>query len=98
GSTLQTASSLFENYGVGIALLTLLPAVLASLPLLLPQRVRVLAAWVNAAIMTLFSVFGGLTLGGFFVPLTLVMWAAVLVPRWITRGRSARVGRTWRIV
>lgn len=98
GSTLQTATSLFAQYGVGIALVTLLPAVLALLPLALPVAARRPVAWVNAVVVTVGSVVAGFTIGGFFVPVALLMWAAILVPGWVRRGGSAIGGRIWRTV
>ncbi|MDJ1370496.1 DUF1700 domain-containing protein [Gulosibacter molinativorax] len=98
GSTLQSASNLFESYGLGVALLPLLPAVLAVLPLVLPPRFRRAMGWVNAVLMSLFSVVGGFTLGGFFAPLALLMWAAVFVPLWLRQSRPKAFGLTVRIL
>ncbi|MGO1543569.1 MAG: DUF1700 domain-containing protein [Gulosibacter sp.] len=98
GSTIQTATSLFDQFGIGIALLPLFPALLAFLPLVFIPKFRGAVALANAVVMTVISVFAGFSIGGFYVPLTLLMWAAVLVPRWIRRGKSAVAGRSWRIV
>lgn len=92
------SATLFEEMGLGIGLLPLLPAVLVLLPLVLPQRLRATAGWTVAAVMTVFSVIAGFTIGGFYIPVTLILWAAMLVPSWIRRGRNAATGRTWRII
>ncbi|GHD45150.1 DUF1700 domain-containing protein [Mycetocola manganoxydans] len=97
GSTLQTATGLFEQYGLGVALLPLVPALLALLPLL-SGSLRLPVSWLGAVLVTGFSIVAGLSIGGFFVPLALLMWTAVLVPLWIRRGASPVVGRSWRIV
>lgn len=98
GSTLQTATSLFEAYGLIVALLPLLPAGLGVLPLVLRPRWRRPVALVNAVIMTVFSIIAGFSIGGFFIPLSLLLWAAVLVPRWLQRGEPTGPGLAWRLV
>lgn len=98
GSTLQTSSSLFAQYGLGIALLPLIPAAFALLPIVLTTSLRTIAGWAVAALMTVFAVIAGFSIGGFYLPLALLLWAAMLVPGWIRRGRNPVTGRIWRIV
>ena len=97
GSTLQTATTLFEHYGLGIALLPLIPAAIAAVPLLVPARLRFGTAIGAATLMTVLSVIAGASIGGFFLPQTALLWLAVLVPIWMRRGASPAAGRTARI-
>lgn len=92
-----TTETLFGEHGIGIALLPLIPAALALLPLVLNRPLRKPAGWVVAGAVTVLCVVAGLTIGGFYVPLALVLWAAMLVPLWIKRGRRAVSGRIWRV-
>ncbi|MFT4220187.1 MAG: hypothetical protein QM611_06685 [Microbacterium sp.] len=85
-------STLFEQMGIGVGLLPLLPAALVLLPLVLPSRARAVAGWAVAGLVTAASLLAGFTIGGFYVPLALLLWAAMLVPIWM------RGGRVWRIV
>ncbi len=91
-------ATLFEEMGIGIGLLPLLPASLVLLPLVLPARLRGIAGWTVAALVTAASIVAGFTIGGFYVPLALLLGGAMLVPVWIRRGRRRVSGWIWRIV
>ena len=95
--TIHRTATLFEEMGIGIGLLPLLPAALVLLPLLLPARARAAAGWTVAALITAFAVIAGFTIGGFYLPLALLLWGAMLVPGWIRRGRNRITGRIWRV-
>lgn len=94
----NSTATLAERFGFGAALLALIPTGLAVLPLLLPRAARPSVAIANAILMTLFSVVSGFTVGGFYVPMAVLMWAAVFVP-WRVRNRRGSAGnRTLRII
>ncbi|MFT4295576.1 MAG: hypothetical protein QM582_09200 [Micropruina sp.] len=48
--------------------------------------------------VTLFALVSSATVGFFFVPLVLVLWSAVLVPRALSRGFDLRSRPLWRVV
>lgn len=92
------ASRLFSELGPGVGLSTLVPVALTLLPLVVRGRAGGIVGWVVAAFVTVAAIAPGLTLGGFYVPLALLLWSAMLVPLWIRRGRSRTVGRVFRIL
>lgn len=96
--SVYATSTLFEALGIGIGLLPLIPASVTLLPLVLPAGMRSIAGWAAAVIVTIGAVVTGLTLGGFFIPIALLLWSAMLVPIWIRRGRHTVSGRVWRTV
>lgn len=98
GSVLQTATSLFDRHGLGIALLPLIPALIAALPLMTKPPLRTAAGWAVAGAMSVLSAVAGFSIGGFFLPLTLLLWTAVLLPLWARRGASPALERTARII
>lgn len=98
GDPLQTASTLFEDYGLGVALLPLIPVAVVLVQLKLSRGPRRIAGWVIAAAISVFAIIGGASVGGFYVPLALMLWAAVLVPWWVASGRSPVLGRIARLL
>lgn len=95
--SVYAASTLFEALGIGVGLLPLLPAAVVLLPLVLPARMRAIAGWAAAVVVSVGSVVAGFTIGGFFIPLALLLWGAMFVPLWIQRGSNSVSGRVWRI-
>lgn len=81
-----------RRFGPGIALLTLLPALLVAAPLVLQGRARGAARFAGAAALTLFACASG-EIGLYYFPLALVAGAAALVPWAMRRGAG---GRWWR--
>ena len=75
----ETTETLVQVNGPGAAVVALLPAVIALLPIVLPRAGRRPAAIAGATVVTLFTVIGGFTIGGFYLPLAAMMWAAVIV-------------------
>lgn len=96
--TIYTSATLFEQMGIGVGLLPLIPAALTLLPLLLPVRWRGIAGWAVAGLTVVFAFATGFSIGAFYAPLALLLGAAMLVPLWIRRGRRPVSGRVWRVV
>lgn len=86
-----------EAYGPGGLVLLLVPALLALLPLMLPPAWRTPVAVANAVVITGFAALGGFTIGMFFVPLAVMMWAAVIVPWRMSKGLQLANAPLWRI-
>ncbi|GAA1625563.1 HAAS signaling domain-containing protein [Actinoplanes couchii] len=85
------------SFPIGEALLALLPALLAALPFALPPRLRERADIAAAALTTIYMAvfFGTTTTGVLFLPMVLLLWAAVIVP-WRMRHTRGRVAvRLW---
>ena len=97
-STLQSATSLFEYGGLGVAMLSLIPVLIAALPLIVPHRFRAGVTWGSAGVMTVLSAIAGFSIGGFFLPLTAVLWSAALLPFWVRKGASSGAERASRII
>lgn len=99
GSAVLDATSLFDEYGIGLALLALVPALLAALPLLLPNRLQRVTIPASAALTTVLSmVVGFFDFGGFYLPTIFLLWSTTFVSLWIRTGRSPKTGLAWRIV
>ena len=81
---------------LGAAVLLVIPALLAALPLVLPTVLRVPVALANAVVVTGFSVATFAGVGAFFVPLAFQLWAAVLVPWQVAHGRTLERAPVWR--
>ncbi|MEJ1089191.1 DUF1700 domain-containing protein [Microbacterium sp. Mu-80] len=91
----ETAQTLLAVNGLWIALIALVPAIVAAVPLMVPRRVRAATAAVTAVLLTAMALIGGFTLGGFFVPTAMLSWAALIA--WV-RLRDRGFGVVWRIV
>lgn len=94
GTAVSAEATLFQNLGLGVALIALIPALIAAAPLFVPRRARVLTASLAGAVLTAMALIGGFTLGGFFLPTALLTWAALIA--WV-RLRGAGFGIGWRI-
>lgn len=94
GTRIQT---LFDQLGAGAILLALLPALLALLPLVLPRSLRQPVAIANAVVVSLLALISGFTVGLFYVPLAVLMWAAVVVPWRVLHGLDLATSLLWRI-
>lgn len=88
--------SIVQRYGPGLAMLTLLPALIAAAPFLLPARARGVAGVGGAVILTALTFLGG-EIGLYYFPLVLLLWAAVIVPSVIRRGIGRVAVRLWHL-
>ncbi|WEG09269.1 DUF1700 domain-containing protein [Microbacterium horticulturae] len=82
----ETAETLAAYAGFAAALVTLVPALVVTVPLVVPRRARGGTSLAVAIVLTLMAVVGGFTIGGFAVPIAMLAWAAVVVPRGARRG------------
>lgn len=73
--------TVFENDGLWVALIALAPAVVTALPMVVPRSARTVVASIAATLLTLMALVGGFTIGGYFFPVVLLAWAALIV--WI---------------
>lgn len=76
-TTERTLSSMVDLYGPGVAVLTLLPAVMIALVLLTSLRIRRWATLASAAVMIFVVFYNPWDAGLYFVPVMVVMWFAV---------------------
>ncbi|CAN5307573.1 hypothetical protein BH11ACT5_BH11ACT5_06580 [soil metagenome] len=79
-------STLVEPVGLGLVLITLVPAIAAVLPLLLPMRMRAGVTLTAAIAGTVLTAVTLSHIGSLYLPLIFLLWAAVIVP-WL-RGRG----------
>ncbi|MEU3457423.1 hypothetical protein ABZ671_28035 [Micromonospora sp. NPDC006766] len=88
--------SIVERYGPGLAMLTLLPALIAAVPFALPVRTRGMAGVVGAAVLTALTCVSG-EMGLYYFPLVLLLWAATIVPSAMRRGFGRVAVRSWHL-
>ena len=81
-----TTETLAAHLGFAAALMTLVPAIITAVPLVVPRRVRGGATLAVAIILTFLALVGGISIGGFYLPVALLAWAAVVVPWGARRG------------
>src|SRR5690606_24036341 len=89
-----SAGTIFQQLGLAMALVALVPPLVAAAPLAVPRRARAATGSAAAAVLTLMALVGGFTLGGFFLPVVLLSWASLIV--WV-RLRGAGFGGPARI-
>lgn len=94
---LPLQQTLLAQYGPGMALLAFMPALLAVLPLVLPQKARMPVAVANAVAVGVFAAISFNSIGIFYVPLAVLMWAAVVVPWRVAHGLDIARSPLWRI-
>jgi len=94
----DATGTLAEQLGLGLSLLTLVPAGLVALVLLVPTPRRGAAGVAVAALVTALALATSASLGLFYGPVVLLAWLAVLVPALLRRGLSRTARRVWRIV
>lgn len=87
--------SLVDAFGPGIALLALIPAVIAVAPLLVPKRLHTVTTLTAAIAITAFVIIAGFSIGGYFAPVAMLAWAAVITP-WRLRIAGG-FGFGWRL-
>ncbi|MFJ3403728.1 HAAS signaling domain-containing protein [Promicromonospora sp. NPDC090134] len=90
--TLPGLNTQVEQYGFGIVLLNLVPALVAALPLFVPVRARTATAVAVATVLTALGVVGDTYM--FYAPSAMLAWAALAVPAIARTGRPAA---GWRI-
>ncbi|BEL04524.1 hypothetical protein Q0Z83_027150 [Actinoplanes sichuanensis] len=88
--------SVVHRFGLALASLSLLPALVAALPLAVPAGARGWAAAGSAAVLTAFSFSTG-NLGLYHLPIALLLWAATIVPFVLRRGIGRVAARAWRV-
>lgn len=93
-TTVDTAQTLVAVNGLWVALIALVPTLIAAVPLVVPRRMRLIAASVAGVLLTTMALIGGFTLGGFFLPTAMLSWAALIA--W-ARLRGSGFGIGWRI-
>lgn len=86
--------TVLQNDGIWVALLTLIPAMIAAVPVLVSQAARLAVSVICAMLVTVLMFISMWTIGGFFLPVVLMSWAALIV--W-ARMRTAGFGIVWRI-
>lgn len=84
--------------GAQILWLALVPLALSLIPLILRNRVGMILQILGALLLTAVIVLGGASIGLFFVPVTILLWAQVLAPPIMMRGSMARPGPLWLIL
>jgi hypothetical protein len=88
--------SIVQRYGPGLAMLTLLPALIAAAPFALPARARGAAGVVGTVVLTALTFVGG-EIGLYYFPLVLLLWVAMIVPLAMRRGIGRVAVRLWRL-
>lgn len=88
-STERSLTALVELYGPGIAVLTLIPAALLAVLLLVPLRMRRLATVICAVAASVLVVSDPIDAGLFYVPMTIIIWLATMLPF----AKSLQAGR-----
>ncbi len=88
--------SIMQRYGPGLAMLTLLPALIAAGPFALPVRARGVAGVAGTVVLTALTFIGG-ELGLYYFPLVLLLWAATIVPWAVRRGIGRVAVRSWHL-
>ncbi|WP_433346629.1 HAAS signaling domain-containing protein [Microtetraspora malaysiensis] len=88
--------SIMQRYGPGLAMLTLLPALIAAVPFALPARARGVAGVVGAVVLTALTFVWG-EIGLYYFPLVLLLWAATIVPSAVRRGIGRVAVRSWHL-
>lgn len=88
-STQRSLTSLVELYGPGIAVLTLVPAALLAVLLLVPLRMRRWATLICAVAASVLVISNPIDAGLFYVPMTIVIWLATMLPF----AKSLQAGR-----
>lgn len=95
--TPEVPNTVVATYGLGAALIAFLPAVLALLPFVFPASLRTPVGVANAATVTLLTILTFGAVGKYYVPVALLMCAAVLIPWRISGTVDRSVAIFWRI-
>ncbi|MGB4137622.1 MAG: DUF1700 domain-containing protein [Microbacterium sp.] len=93
-STSAGPRTLVQVNGPWVALIALVPALVAVVPMVVPRRARLGTTIASAVILLVMVVIGGFSIGFFFLPSAMLSWAALIV--W-TRLRGGGFGIVWRI-
>ncbi|MFD5214201.1 HAAS signaling domain-containing protein [Microbacterium sp. NPDC058345] len=95
GASVLQHLTILQNDGVWVALLILVPAVVAAVPLVVARAARLAVAAIGGTLLTLLTVIAAFTtVGMFFLPVVLLSWTALIA--W-ARLRGPGFGRGWRI-
>lgn len=94
--------TLLQEYGIVAPLVALVPIAIAALPLVLPsalpERGRRIVAFASAILLTAAALLSGLTIGMFYAPLVMMLWAVVIAPWRMERGFELANRPVWRII
>lgn len=90
--------TIWQEYGVVAAIVALVPIAIAALPFVVPERLWRWVTLASAIVVTLGSFFSGITLGMFYAPLAVMLWAVALAPRRMEQGFGFANVTFWRIV
>lgn len=88
--------TIIQPGGSSIALIGLVPVVLAALTMVLPRRAGQVVLFVLAGVMTAALVLG-FTLADWYLPFIAQLWVCALVPIAVSRGFDLARSRGWRI-
>ncbi|WP_106317554.1 hypothetical protein [Actinoplanes italicus] len=94
--TAPEGQTIIQRYGPAATLLTLLPALLAAIPTMLPAHIRTWATTAAAAALTALTPVAG-NLGLYYLPVTLMLWATTIVPWTLRRGIGRTATRAWHL-
>ncbi|WP_313812104.1 HAAS signaling domain-containing protein [Glutamicibacter sp.] len=97
GSWQGTLTQLELNMGSYILLFALIPVVFSLLPLVLRGTLGLIIQLLGALATTAVSLIGVNSLGAFFIPLAVLLWAQVFTPLLMMRGSMASPGPGWLI-
>ncbi|MGQ7312555.1 HAAS signaling domain-containing protein [Microbacterium arabinogalactanolyticum] len=94
GDSVLQHLTILQNDGLWVALLLLIPAVFAAVPLVVARAARIAVAVICGMLLIAVSLIAVFTVGEFFLPVLLLSWASLIV--W-ARLRGSGFGRGWRI-
>ncbi|WP_430789553.1 hypothetical protein [Actinoplanes sp. G11-F43] len=88
---------LLDGFQSGTALVALLPALLAAVPVTLPARLRPAVDTVVAGVVTIGSVLTVNDAGIHYFPLVMLLWATAVVPWRMRHHRGPAAVRLWHL-
>jgi len=94
GDSVLQHLTILQNDGLWVAILLLIPAVFAAVPLVVARAARIAVAVICGMLLIAVSLIAVFTVGEFFLPVLLLSWASLIV--W-ARLRGSGFGRGWRI-
>ena len=89
GGPADAATSTVGSWGLHPLIAALIPVAIAAVPMALSDPAKQTAGWVAAVALTLFCIFSGFSIGAFYAPAALMLWAAMVVPFFLTKRRGS---------
>jgi uncharacterized membrane protein len=89
-----TTRTLIDAMGFWIVAIALVAPIVATVPLVVSRAARTATTTVCAALLTAMTIVSGFTIGRLFVPVVVLLWAAVIVR---VRLRGTGFGLGWRV-